>query len=139
MPWNEIVNFTPIHGLAGGALLGLGAAVLLLFNGRIAGFSGIISSLRVRNNLWKLAFIAGALISGTVLHQALNLPAPESQLPASGLIIAGLLVGFGTRLGNGCTSGHGVCGLSRFSLRSLVAVMVFMASAMATVFVMRHL
>ena len=159
MPWTEIVNFTPLHGLAGGVLLGLGAALLLLSNGRIAGFSGIISSL-INSSLsnsslsnsslsnsslsnskrgWRIAFLTGVLISGMVLHRALDLPAADSQLPASGLIIAGLLVGFGTSLGSGCTSGHGVCGLSRFSLRSLVAVMVFMVSAMVTVYFMRHL
>ncbi|MET4694447.1 YeeE/YedE family protein [Endozoicomonas lisbonensis] len=139
MPWTEIFNFTPLQGLAGGILLGLGAALLLLSNGRIAGFSGIISNLTNSDRSWRLAFLAGALISGTVLHRVLDLPAADSQLPASGLIIAGLLVGFGTSLGNGCTSGHGICGLSRFSLRSLVAVMVFMVSAMVTVYFMRHM
>ena len=139
MPWHEMVNFTPLQGLAGGALLGLGAAILLLFNGRVAGFSGIISNMGSHNHLWRLAFLAGTLISGTALHRFLNLSIPDSPLPASGLIVAGLLVGFGTSLGNGCTSGHGICGLSRLSLRSLIGVLVFMASAMVTVYVMRHL
>ena len=135
MLWVEIHNFTPVRGLVGGALLGLGAAILLLFNGRIAGFSGIISQAMQKQIDWRLAFLVGVIASATLLHSVLGLPTPEiSSTPV--LILAGLLVGFGSRLGNGCTSGHGICGLSRFSLRSLAAVAVFMATAMITVFLM---
>ena len=135
MPWNEIVNFTPLSGLAGGILLGLGAALLLLANGRIAGFSGIISNLNGSNRGWRIAFLAGVVFAGTTLHTVMDFSPPEINTSPLGLIAAGLLVGFGTRLGNGCTSGHGICGLSRLSARSLAAVMVFMATAMMTVFI----
>ncbi len=135
MLWVEINNFTPLQGLAGGALLGLGAAGLMLFNGRVAGFSGVINQAMTGKASWAIAFLVGVAASATLVHKVLGLEAPD--LPVSpALIIAGLLVGFGSRLGNGCTSGHGVCGLSRFSVRSLVAVITFMATAMITVFLM---
>ena len=133
----DIVNFTPWQGLAGGLLLGAGAALLLLFYGRVAGFSGIISQLvcsqRTSDSRWRLVFLTGVVISGTMLHGLSGFPMPEIDTPVPVLILAGLLVGFGTRLGNGCTSGHGICGLSRFSVRSLVAVVTFMLTAMITV------
>lgn len=139
MPWTEIINFTPLPGLAGGVLLGLGAALLLWGNGRIAGFSGIISHLDHSDKSWRIAFLAGVVIAATVLYTLLDFPAPDIRTSPLRLIIAGMLVGFGTRLGSGCTSGHGICGLSRLSVRSLAAVMVFMASAMITVFITNQL
>ncbi|MGI9275200.1 MAG: YeeE/YedE family protein [Endozoicomonas sp.] len=139
MEWPVIVNFTPFSGLAGGALIGLGAALLLFANGRIAGISGIVSNIKRGDSTWRLLFIAGVIISGTLLSVfARETPVPQGDSPAL-LLLAGLLVGFGTRLGSGCTSGHGVCGLSRLSLRSLVAVCIFMGTAMVTVFLTRNL
>ena len=134
LDWN---HFTPWTALAGGALIGLAAVLLALFNGRIAGISGILSGLLrpIQGEWpWRLAFIAG-LMGATLL-----VTRPEIQIEASTpmLIVAGLLVGFGTRLGSGCTSGHGVCGLSRLSMRSLVATLLFMLSAVVTNFLVRH-
>ena len=129
-------------GLAGGVLIGLAAALLLWTTGRIAGISGIASGALEGargDRAWRIAFVAGMMIAGAVALQFLPSPARALTGPVPLLLAAGLLVGFGTRLGNGCTSGHGVCGLGRFSRRSLGAVVTFMASAMATTFVMRHL
>lgn len=128
--------------LAGGLLIGLAAALFLLIDGRVAGISGITGGLLGKPGAatpTNLAFLAG-LLAGPWLFSLLAGHAPESHvgLPWPGLIIAGLLVGFGTRLGSGCTSGHGVCGLARLSPRSIVAVLVFMVAAMVTVFVVRH-
>lgn len=135
-------HFTPYSALAGGLLIGLAAAILILANGRIAGISGIVSGLirpRLGDIGWRAAFVVGLLLA-PLLYQAFA-PLPESRVDAGWplLLAAGLLVGFGTRLGAGCTSGHGVCGLSRFSPRSLVATLAFMGFGFATVFVMRHL
>lgn len=135
-------NFLLLAGLAGGAAIGLGAAVMLYFNGRIAGISGILGGLLQKvssDTVWRLAFLLGmpagawltTLLRGTPLTIELDASPPL-------LIIAGVLVGFGTRLGSGCTSGHGVCGLARLSPRSLAATGTFMAVAAITVFVMRH-
>jgi hypothetical protein len=128
-------------GLLGGIMIGLSAVLLLWSIGRIAGISGIASGALEGargDRAWRFAFLAGMMIAGAIVLQFLPAP-PRSQTgPAVLLLTAGFLVGFGTRLGNGCTSGHGVCGLGRFSRRSLVAVAVFMASAMATTFIMRH-
>lgn len=128
-------------GLIGGLLIGLGSAVMLYFNGKIAGISGILGGVLHKwdeNSLWRWAFLVGIPL-GVLLVSALR-GAPDVQLQASTpvLVIAGLLVGFGTRLGSGCTSGHGVCGLARLSPRSLVATGVFMVMAALTVFVARH-
>jgi uncharacterized protein len=129
-------------GLIGGAIIGLAAVLLLALNGRIAGISGILGGLITSTargeRLWRLAFIFG-LICGAGLF-VLACGASPLQLQASGptLFVAGLLVGVGTRLGSGCTSGHGVCGLARRSPRSLVATMIFMATAALTVFLTRH-
>jgi uncharacterized protein len=131
-----------IGGLIGGALIGLAVVLLLALTGRIAGISGILGGLitsTVRGeSLWRLAFIVG-LIGGAGLFGLACGPLPLT-LQASGptLLVAGLLVGAGTRLGSGCTSGHGVCGLARRSPRSLVATMIFMATAALTVFLTRH-
>jgi uncharacterized membrane protein YedE/YeeE len=137
-----MANFTPLSAAIGGALIGLSAAMLMLMLGRIAGISGILGAtlgLGTGDRLWRLAFIAG-LILAPVAAAFVGHPAPVPQMPASwGVIIAaGLLVGFGARLGGGCTSGHGVCGISRLSVRSIVATCVFMAAAGIVVFVMRH-
>jgi uncharacterized membrane protein YedE/YeeE len=129
-----------LQSMAGGALIGLASAGLLLVNGRIAGVSGILSNaIALRSGLWRWGFLAGLLAVGAALGARgwSAPPALTAQAPL-GLAVAGLVVGFGTQLGNGCTSGHGVCGLSRLSLRSLVATVVFMAVAALTVFVTRH-
>jgi len=130
-----------VSALAGGVVIGIASALLLLTHGRVAGISGIVGGLLapVRGEFgWRAAFAAGLVGGGILLHLA----APGAiGAPAAGAgvaVIAGLLVGFGTRLGNGCTSGHGVCGLSRGSVRSLAATITFMATAAATVFFARH-
>lgn len=130
-----------LRGIAGGLLIGLAAALLLWSIGRIAGISGIASGALegVRGDrAWRIAFLAGMMLAGAVALQFLPAPPRVQTGPAPLLLAAGFLVGFGTRLGNGCTSGHGVCGLGRLSVRSLAAVVVFMACAMATTFVTRH-
>ncbi len=128
--------------LAGGALIGASAALLLLANGRIAGISGILGGLlgpSVRDGAWRTAFVIG-LLAGPALFRLGAGHWPEVRVGASWpvLVVAGLLVGYGTRLGSGCTSGHGVCGLARLSPRSLAAVATFMAAAIVTVFLVRH-
>jgi uncharacterized membrane protein YedE/YeeE len=137
--WN---HFTPYASLAGGVLIGLAAALLLLMNGRIAGISGIAGGLLRRasgDTGWRIAFIAGLV--GAPLLYAMFMPLPPIRIDAGdgALVVAGLLVGAGTRYGSGCTSGHGVCGLSRLSPRSAVATLAFMAAGFATVYVARHL
>ncbi|MEQ1888911.1 MAG: YeeE/YedE thiosulfate transporter family protein [Alphaproteobacteria bacterium] len=136
-------NFTPISATIGGSLIGLSAVLLLLLHGRIAGVSGIAGGLIVPvagDWPWRLAFVLG-LVAGPLVYMALGGPLPEILFPVSsplGLISAGLLVGFGTRLGGGCTSGHGVCGVSRLSPRSLAATGAFMFTGFVTVFFIRH-
>lgn len=130
-------------GLVGGALIGLAAALLLLINGRIAGisgiFAGLISPLPSRERFWRAAFVIG-LIGGSLLYGWIyGAPPLRLQTGNAGLLLAGLLVGFGTRLGSGCTSGHGVCGLARRSPRSLVATMTFILFGIITVYLTRHL
>ena len=135
-------NFTPWASLAGGALIGLSAALFLLFNGRIAGISGILGGLLEwpkRDIAWRLAFLLGLIAAPLAYSLAAPLPAVQVDAGTGTLVVAGLLVGIGTRYGSGCTSGHGVCGLSRRSPRSLVATAAFMAAGFATVFVVRHL
>ncbi len=138
-----MINFTPVSALAGGALIGLAAAIYVLGLGRVAGVSGILGGLlrpRASEAPSQLAFVAG-LVAAPLLMRAAGAPVPilaiEASLPV--LIAGGLLVGFGTRLGGGCTSGHGVCGIGRLSTRSLVATALFMAAGAAVVFVVRHL
>jgi uncharacterized membrane protein YedE/YeeE len=136
------VNFTPWASLAGGLLIGLATAALLLFNGRIAGISGIAGGLLrpVKGDInWRIAFIFGLVLAPPVFSLFAPLPAIRIDADSSVLIIAGLLVGLGTRYGSGCTSGHGVCGLSRLSPRSFVATAVFMGAGFITVFIVRHL
>ncbi len=134
-------NFTPLAGFLGGALIGLASAVLLLATGRLAGISGMLESVlrpqRAGAGL-ALAFLVGMLIGAIAIWPQIGTPV-EITGTAPLLIAGGLLVGFGTRLANGCTSGHGVCGLPRFSIRSFVATGIFMATAMLTVFATRNL
>jgi uncharacterized membrane protein YedE/YeeE len=128
--------------LAGGLLIGLAAAMLLLLNGRIAGISGIVSGLLrpIKGDVaWRIAFVAGLIFSPIAFSVAAPLPAIQIEADAASLITAGLLVGIGTRYGSGCTSGHGVCGLSRLSPRSMVATALFMVAGFVTVFITRHL
>ena len=128
-----------IFGLAGGLMIGSAGAMLLLANGRIAGISGILgSALEGRNLAEGLAFLAGLVGAGALVALAAGTPAIGVTDSAPVLLVGGLLVGFGTRLGGGCTSGHGVCGISRLSARSLAATAVFMGAAAAVVFVVRH-
>ena len=132
-------NFTPISALVGGALLGLASAWLLAANGRIAGVSGILHGiLSPPEAEWRAWFISGLLLAG-LAWQAVAGPVPLREgFPLGWAAGAGLLVGFGTRMSGGCTSGHGVCGLGRMSARSLVAVLVFMAAGMLAAYVTRH-
>ena len=135
-------NLTPFSGFIGGALIGLATALFMLLTGRIAGISGIFGGLLARDTRdasWRIAFIAG-LIAAPLLAALAGRPLPMPIMPASlGVIaIAGLLVGIGTRMGSGCTSGHGVCGTARLSVRSLAATVIFMVTAIVTVAIMRH-
>lgn len=135
-------NFTPWSSLAGGLLIGLAAAMFLLFNGRIAGIGGIVGGLLrpLRGDIfWRIAFVLGLVLAPIVFSLIAPLPAVSVDADNTLLIIAGLLVGIGTRYGSGCTSGHGVCGLSRLSPRSLVATAAFMLAGFITVLVVRHL
>ena len=137
--WNE---FTPWSALAGGALIGGAAAMFVLLNGRVAGISGVIGGLlkpAKGDVAWRAAFVLG-LVAAPVAYALFSvLPTPRIDAGFGALVLAGLLVGVGTRYGAGCTSGHGVCGLSRLSPRSLVATAAFMGAGFVTVFVIRHL
>lgn len=134
-------HFTPWTALVGGLLLGLASALFILVNGRILGISGIVGGLfrpAQGDVAWRLAFLAG-MLAAPVLYALVTVPlAPRVDADWITVVIAGLLVGVGTRYGSGCTSGHGVCGLSRLSPRSLVATVAFMAAGFVTVFVVRH-
>ena len=135
-------HFTPWASLAGGVLIGLAAAMLVLLNGRIAGISGIVGGLLAprRGDIgWRLAFLGGLLVAPLAMALLGRCSAAHRRRLRHARVVAGLLVGVGTRYGSGCTSGHGVCGLSRLSPRSLVATGAFMAAGFATVFVTRHL
>ena len=135
-------NFTPISGLIGGLLIGLSTTLMLLLNGRIAGISGIVGGLLSRKGSevgWRAMFVAGLLLGAFVYMLATGGALPvriEASLPI--MVVAGLLVGFGTRLGSGCTSGHGISGIARFSKRSIVATSVFMGEGVVTVFLTHH-
>ncbi|MBB1602463.1 YeeE/YedE family protein [Variovorax sp. UMC13] len=137
--WN---HFTPLAALAGGVLIGIAAAMFVLLNGRIAGISGVLGGL-FRSSpgdlAWRLAFLLGLVCAPAIYALVAVLPRPQINAGYGALVAAGLLVGIGTRYGSGCTSGHGVCGLSRLSPRSLVATLAFMGAGFATVFVIRHL
>ncbi len=135
-------NFTPIGGLIGGLLIGMASALMLLFNGQIAGISGIVGGLLARKASevgWRAVFVAGLLLGAFGYMLAVGGAIPvriEASLPV--MVVAGLLVGFGTRLGSGCTSGHGISGIARFSKRSIVATLIFIATAVITVFLTHH-
>ena len=137
-----MANFTPLSAAIGGALIGLSAVMLMLLAGRVAGISGIAAGLLGIGSIdrgWRVAFIAG-LILAPVAAMLAGYAVPVPQMPASWVVIvaAGLLVGFGARLGGGCTSGHGICGIARLSKRSIAATMIFMGTAVVTVALMRH-
>ncbi|MET3496615.1 YeeE/YedE family protein [Variovorax boronicumulans] len=137
--WN---HFTPFTALAGGVLIGLAAAMFALLNGRIAGISGVLGGLLrpLRGDVaWRVAFVLGLVGAPAVYGIVAVVPLPRIDAGYGALVLAGLLVGLGTRYGSGCTSGHGVCGLSRLSPRSLAATIAFMGAGFATVFVARHL
>jgi uncharacterized protein len=135
-------NFTPVSGLIGGLLIGLAAALLLLLNGRISGISGIVGGLLIPKSSdagWRVVFVAGLLLGAFAYMLAAGGTIPvqmQASLPV--LVVAGLLVGFGTRLGSGCTSGHGVCGIARLSKRSIAATATFFGVAILTVFLTHH-
>jgi len=136
------VHFTPQAALAGGVLIGLAAAAFILFNGRIAGISGILGGLLrpARGDAgWRVAFLAGLIAAPLVYGLFARLPMVTVDAGAGTLVAAGLLVGIGTRYGAGCTSGHGVCGISRMSPRSLVATAAFMLAGFVTVYFVRHI
>lgn len=135
-------NFTPWTSLAGGLLIGLAAAILVLYNGRIAGISGILGGLLrwpSGDVDWRIAFLLGLVGAPLVYALVAPLPVVDVDAGTATLVAAGLLVGIGTRYGAGCTSGHGVCGLARRSPRSLAATAAFMAAGFVTVFIVRHL
>lgn len=137
--WN---HFTPLAALGGGVLIGIAAAMFVLLNGRIAGISGVLGGLLrpVAGDLaWRVAFVLGLIGAPLAYAVFAAVPAPRIDAGYGTLVLAGLLVGAGTRYGSGCTSGHGVCGLSRLSPRSLVATAAFMGAGFVTVFVIRHL
>lgn len=134
--------FTPWSSLAGGVLIGLSAALLILGSGRVAGISGIVGGLLKPggpDTTWRLAFLGGLLAAPLLWRLFAALPEAQPVTGGGLLVVAGLLVGIGTRYGSGCTSGHGVCGLSRLSPRSLVATLAFMGAGFVTVYVVRHL
>ncbi len=137
------IHFTPLSALTGGLLIGLSAALLILYNGRIAGISGIVGGLLQRLQTgdvgWRAAFVLGLVLAPVLYRAAAVLPEIRIDAGWAVLLLAGVLVGYGARLGSGCTSGHGVCGLSRLSPRSLVATLTFMATGFITVYAIRHL
>ena len=139
--WQE---FTPITSLIGGVILGLGAVFLIIFKGRIAGISGIVGALMQFQNtpkdhyLWSILFLLGLIGSYQIYSIIFGVPTIEINTSSIELVIAGLLVGFGTRMGSGCTSGHGVCGLGRLSTRSLVATLTFMTSGFIVCYLLLH-
>jgi uncharacterized protein len=135
-------NLSPWPSLAGGLLVGIAVAILILFNGRIAGISGILGDLlkpAQGESAWRITFVLGMMLSPLVYGIVSELPAVEVSANLWQLIVAGFLVGIGTRYASGCTSGHGICGVARLSRRSIVATALFMLSGMAVVYVMRHL
>lgn len=138
---STFAHFSPWTSLAGGLMIGVAVSILILFNGRIAGISGIVGSLfkPAKNEMaWRWAFILGLIIAPTIYGLLTVMPEVEVSASYWQLILAGLLVGIGTRYASGCTSGHGICGIARLSRRSITATLLFMASGMAVVYVMRH-
>ena len=138
----DLVHFTPWASLAGGLLVGAAAAVLILGAGRILGAAGLFAGVVAPSGpleMWRLWWLVGLIAAPVIARLAFSAPAPVFTTDAATLAIAGFLVGFGARLGNGCTSGHGICGLARLSPRSLVATGTFMATGFVVVFAVRHL
>lgn len=136
--WSQ---FTPWPALAGGAVIGMAVAILVLFNGRIAGISGIaggVLKMQKSDTGWRIAFISGLVAAPLVWQLFLSLPAIRIDGSYAMMAVAGLIVGIGTRYGSGCTSGHGVCGLSRLSPRSIIATLSFMGTGFVTVYLIRH-
>ncbi len=134
-------DFTPFSALLGGAMIGLSASLLLLTHGKVAGISGMFGGIFLPNSGergYRAWFLAGLVLAGTLLRVTRPQSFTAAPVTMGMIVVAGLLVGFGTRLANGCTSGHGVCGLSRLSVRSLAATLTFMATGAITVFVVRH-
>ena len=135
-------NFTPLSATAGGALIGVSVALLLLFNGRIGGISGIMNGALFAakgDRLWRLIFLTGLVLGAVIFqHWVPNFTIPRQHYPALLLVLGGFLIGFGTRMSGGCTSGHGICGLATLSIRSLIATLTFMATGMITVYIIRH-
>lgn len=137
--WN---NFTPWSALAGGALIGIATALFILFNGRIAGITGIIGGLftsRLHDAGWRIAFILGLVAAPLIWQVSGNTFVMQIESSEPLLIVAGIIVGISTRYGSGCTSGHGVCGISRLSPRSIIATLAFMGTGFLTVYIARHL
>ena len=137
--WN---NFTPWSALAGGALIGIATALFILFNGRIAGITGIIGGLftsRLHDAGWRIAFILGLVAAPLIWQLSGNTFVMQIESSETLLIVAGIIVGISTRYGSGCTSGHGVCGISRLSPRSIIATLAFMGTGFLTVYIARHL
>ena len=138
-----MTDFTPVSGTVGGLLIGLAASILLLGSGRVAGISGILGQAlwptAYEDRGWRLAFLIGLPLGAALASLVAQPPVADIQASPAVVVAAGLLVGFGTRLGNGCTSGHGVCGMSRGSVRSVAATLTFMGVAGLVVFVARHL
>jgi uncharacterized membrane protein YedE/YeeE len=138
-----MANFSPVSAAIGGTLIGLAATLLMLLTGRVAGISGIFAGcldFGATDKSWRVAFVVG-LVLAPLVGGLVGYPIPSPEMPDSWSVIiaAGLLVGFGTRLGGGCTSGHGVCGMARLSMRSIVATAIFMATAIVVVALSRHL
>lgn len=135
-------NFTPVSALSGGALIGVSVTLLLLFNGRMTGISGIMKGLFYSPNsekLWRAAFLGGLILGAFLFNYFVpDFSTPRKNYPLGLLTAGGFLVGFGTRMGNGCTSGHGICGIAHLSLRSILATITFMASGIMTVYIIRH-
>jgi uncharacterized protein len=135
-------SFTPWPALAGGIVIGIAVAFFVLFNGRIAGVSGVLGGLlmpKAGDIAWRTAFVGGLVIAPLVYGLFAPVPVPRIDAGTGALAVAGLMVGVGTRYGSGCTSGHGVCGISRLSPRSFAATLAFIATGCTTVFVLRHL
>ena len=138
------LHFTPCSALTGGLMLGIGASMLLLFSGKIAGISGILAyvikpkDIFTHDVAWRALFLIGLISAGTIYPFIADLPPASIAASNPTLIVAGLLVGFGSRMGSGCTSGHGICGLSRLSLRSMVATVSFMAAGFVTTYLTLH-
>ena len=137
-----MTEFTPLQSILGGALIGLSAVLLMAFHGRIAGMTGIVSGLlppRAGDRSWRIAFLVGAVAAPLLVFAVSGFSFPfTSPTPGWAVVVSGLLVGIGVTFGSGCTSGHGVCGVARLSLRSIAATGVFMAAAFLTVFLIRH-